>query len=113
MAETPRRCAPVLLTVVLAAAAVQAQPNPYRTVAGWAKMPEGRTWGATSAVDIDRDGTSIWVAERCGANTCLGSDLPVVLKFDATGRLAKSFGAGNFKALFEAIEREQELRGNL
>jgi 4-hydroxyphenylpyruvate dioxygenase len=26
---------------------------------------------------------------------------------------AKSFGAGNFKALFEAIEHEQELRGNL
>jgi 4-hydroxyphenylpyruvate dioxygenase len=26
---------------------------------------------------------------------------------------AKSFGKGNFKALFEAIEKEQELRGNL
>ncbi|MFD2872139.1 4-hydroxyphenylpyruvate dioxygenase [Mucilaginibacter ximonensis] len=26
---------------------------------------------------------------------------------------ARSFGAGNFKALFEAIEREQEIRGNL
>ncbi len=26
---------------------------------------------------------------------------------------AKSFGKGNFQALFEAIEREQELRGNL
>jgi 4-hydroxyphenylpyruvate dioxygenase len=26
---------------------------------------------------------------------------------------AKSFGAGNFKALFEALEREQDLRGNL
>lgn len=26
---------------------------------------------------------------------------------------AKSFGKGNFKALFESIEREQELRGNL
>lgn len=26
---------------------------------------------------------------------------------------AQSFGAGNFKALFEALEREQELRGNL
>lgn len=26
---------------------------------------------------------------------------------------AKSFGAGNFKALFESIEREQEKRGNL
>jgi 4-hydroxyphenylpyruvate dioxygenase len=26
---------------------------------------------------------------------------------------AKSFGKGNFKAWFEAIEREQEARGNL
>jgi 4-hydroxyphenylpyruvate dioxygenase len=26
---------------------------------------------------------------------------------------AKSFGKGNFKALFESIEREQENRGNL
>ena len=26
---------------------------------------------------------------------------------------ARSFGKGNFKALFEAIEREQELRGTL
>jgi 4-hydroxyphenylpyruvate dioxygenase len=26
---------------------------------------------------------------------------------------AQGFGAGNFKALFEAIEREQEKRGNL
>ena len=30
-------------------------PNPYRTVEGWAKLPEGRTWGSTSAVDIDTD----------------------------------------------------------
>jgi len=26
---------------------------------------------------------------------------------------AKSFGKGNFKALFEALEKEQEARGNL
>ena len=26
---------------------------------------------------------------------------------------ARSFGKGNFKALFESIEREQDLRGNL
>lgn len=26
---------------------------------------------------------------------------------------AQSFGAGNFKALFESLEREQEKRGNL
>lgn len=71
-------------------------PNPYRTVENWAKMPEGRTWGATSAVDIDPDGKSIWVGERCGANTCAGSNLPAVLKFDSSGKLVKSFGAGMF-----------------
>jgi sugar lactone lactonase YvrE len=71
-------------------------PNPYRTVENWAKLPEGRTWGATSAVEIDKDGKSIWVAERCGANNCSKSDLPVVLKFDASGMLVKSFGAGMF-----------------
>jgi sugar lactone lactonase YvrE len=73
-----------------------AQPNPYRTVEGWAKMPEGRTWGATSAVDVAPDGRSIWVAERCGANTCAGSALPAILLFDESGRLQRSFAAGVF-----------------
>lgn len=57
-------------------------------------MPDGRTWGATSAVDIDKDGRSIWVAERCGANSCLNSDLPAVLKFDPSGKLVASFAGG-------------------
>jgi sugar lactone lactonase YvrE len=69
-------------------------PNPYQTIEGWAKLPEGRTWGSTSAVEIDKDGTSIWVAERCGANSCLNSNLDPILKFDANGNLVKSFGAG-------------------
>jgi len=30
-------------------------PNPYQTVEGWAKLPEGRTWGSTSAVAIDKE----------------------------------------------------------
>ncbi len=68
--------------------------NPYRTVESYFKMPEGRKWGSTSAVEIDKDGRSVWVAERCGANTCTGSTLPSVLKFDASGRLVASFGAG-------------------
>jgi streptogramin lyase len=71
-------------------------PNPYQTIEGWAKMPEGRTWGATSAVEIAPDGKSVWVAERCGANSCAASDLAAVLKFDETGKLVKSFGAGMF-----------------
>ena len=83
-------------------------PNPYRAIYDWGKLPEGRTWGSTSGVDIDRDGTSVWVAERCGAFAppsqmkpgqpfaCDGSNLDPILKFDASGRLVKSFGAGMF-----------------
>ncbi len=92
-----------LAALAVGASAVQAQsgskpindpPNPYRTIEGWARMPEGRKWGSTSAVEVDRDGTSVWVAERCGANSCAGSTLDPVLEFDATGRLVKSFGSG-------------------
>jgi sugar lactone lactonase YvrE len=76
-------------------AAPNSQPNPYRTVENWAKLPEGRTWGSTSAVDLGPDG-SIWVAERCGANTCAGSNLSPILQFAPSGKLLKSFGAGLF-----------------
>ena len=40
------------------------KPNPYRTIENWAKLPEGRSWGSTSAVDIDRDGRSVWVDRK-------------------------------------------------
>ena len=76
-------------------------PNPFQTIEGFFKMPEGRTWGSTSAVDVSPDGKIIWVAERCGANTCWDatagamSPLNVMLKFDqASGKLLASFGAG-------------------
>ncbi len=69
-------------------------PNPYETIVGWAKFPEGRTWGATSAVEIDKDGVSIWVAERCQANLCTGSNLASIFKFDANGNMVKAFGEG-------------------
>ena len=51
----------------------------------------------------------MWVADRCGANpetppgasafqydSCAGSTLPPVLKFDSAGNVVKSFGAGIF-----------------
>jgi sugar lactone lactonase YvrE len=75
-------------------------PNPYTTIENHFKMPDGRTWGSTSAVEIDKDGRSIWVGERCGANSCLDrttgkmSNLPSILKFDASGKLVASFGQG-------------------
>jgi DNA-binding beta-propeller fold protein YncE len=69
-------------------------PNPYRSIENWAKMPPGRSWGSTAGVAIDRDGKSIWVAERCSANSCVSSNLDPILKFDAQGRMVKHFGAG-------------------
>lgn len=69
-------------------------PNPYQTVEGWAKLPQGRNWGATSAVYPAPDGKHIWVAERCGANLCVDSDDDPVLLFDESGKLVRSFGAG-------------------
>ncbi|MBV9742820.1 MAG: hypothetical protein JO099_03585 [Acidobacteriia bacterium] len=71
------------------------QPNPYRTVEGWFRLPEGRTMGSTSAVDVDPQG-NIWIAERCGANSCAGSPLAPVLEFDSSGKLLRSWGAAMF-----------------
>ncbi len=70
------------------------KPNPFRTIEGWGQLPQGRTWGSTSSVDIDRDGVSVWVGERCGANECRGSNLNPILKFDPDGNLVTAFGAG-------------------
>jgi streptogramin lyase len=70
-------------------------PNPYRTIADWATMPAGRTWGATGGVAIDSH-DNIWVAERCGANSCADSTLAPILEFDRSGKLLQSFGAGMF-----------------
>ena len=48
-------------------------PNPYETVRDWGTIPAGRVWGSVSALQADIDGTHIWVADRCGANSCAGS----------------------------------------
>jgi len=71
-------------------------PNPYHVVENWAKLPQGRVWGMAIGVDIDRDGTSVWVFDRCGAKTCEGSHIAPIQKFDATGRLVVSFGSDLF-----------------
>ncbi len=77
-----------------AMAPVNDPPNPYTTITGWAKLGAGRAWGSTSAVDVDKDGKHIWVAERCAVNSCATSTLPSIFKFDASGNLVKAFGEG-------------------
>ena len=71
------------------------QPNPYRTIDHWGKLPAGRNWGSTAGIDVDSH-DHVWVAERCGANSCAGSNLDPILEFDTDGNLLKSFGAGMF-----------------
>src|SRR5256885_2596943 len=105
MRRTGLLCLPLicLTALIVGRAQVTAQgntapvndlPNPYRTIEGWAQL--GRPWGATSAVDIAPNGRDVWVAERCGANSCASSPLDVVYKFDQNGKLVTSFGAGLF-----------------
>ncbi|MNE79117.1 4-hydroxyphenylpyruvate dioxygenase [compost metagenome] len=58
-------------------------------------------------VDADEDGYLLQIFTKPV------QDRPTLF-FEIIQRMgAKGFGAGNFKALFESIEREQELRGTL
>ncbi|MDP4199917.1 MAG: 4-hydroxyphenylpyruvate dioxygenase [Bacteroidota bacterium] len=58
-------------------------------------------------VDRDDDGYMLQIFTKPA------QDRPTVFFEIIQRRGARSFGKGNFKALFESIEREQELRGNL
>ena len=70
-------------------------PNPM-VIKGWGALPDGRVWGSTAGVDIGPDG-HVWAYDRCGTNTCVGSNLPPILKFDrSSGKLLTNFGAGMF-----------------
>jgi len=84
-----------LIGAAIFAGAISAQPNPYTTVTDFFKLPAGRTMGSSSAVEVDSKG-HIWIAERCGANTCAGSTVDPILEFDQSGKLLRSFGAGMF-----------------
>ena len=71
-----------------------AQEHPFKPNYGWGDLPDGREWGSTSAVYPGVDGT-IWVAERCGQNSCVGrEDVDPILNFSTDGELLSSFGAG-------------------
>jgi len=71
----------------------QTATNPYRPNYDWGDLPNGRSWGSVSAMYPAADG-NLWVAERCGQNTCVGSDLDPVLLLDPEGNVLRSFGSG-------------------
>jgi NHL repeat len=74
-----------------------AAPNPYRLDEGWAKLPEGRKFGAFFGLSVDRDGQSLWAFDRCASpDFCADSNLAPIFKFDRTGKTVANFGAGMF-----------------
>jgi sugar lactone lactonase YvrE len=72
-----------------------AAANPYVAETDFLKPPPGRTLGSSSGVAVDSRG-HVWVADRCGANSCAGSSLDPILEFDADGTFLRSFGKGLF-----------------
>lgn len=70
------------------------RPNPYTTERNFGTLPDGRSWGSVSAVDVDVDGLHIWAGDRCGSNSCVGSTVDPIVKLDPNGNVVASFGAG-------------------
>ena len=70
-------------------------PQPYRTTRDWGELPAGVKWAAVTAVEPAPDGT-IYVVHRCFANSCAGRSEAPILKYDARGKLLKSWGSGMF-----------------
>jgi streptogramin lyase len=93
-------CAALVLSHAVVSQDATAQdrvlPNPYRTIENHFQLPGGRVVGSTAGITVDRDGSTVWVFERCGGNNCIGSVAAPVLRFDASGKLVTSFGANMF-----------------
>jgi sugar lactone lactonase YvrE len=71
-------------------------PNPYQTFVQFGQLPEGRKWGASAGISVAPDG-NIWDAERCGTNSCVGSDVDPIIELDQkTGAMLRHFGKGLF-----------------
>jgi DNA-binding beta-propeller fold protein YncE len=77
---------------------VNSGANPYRVVRDWARI-EGRAWGGSNGVAIDRDGKTVWATDRCSPGTtpgCLDSEANPIHHFDESGKEIRSFGGGMF-----------------
>src|SRR2546425_1105730 len=77
---------------------VNSGANPYRVIRDWAHI-DGRAWGGSNGVAIDRDGKTVWATDRCSPGPipgCLGTNANPVHHFDESGKEIRSFGGGMF-----------------
>ena len=71
-------------------------PDPYQTFVEFGILPDGRHWGASAGIAVAPDGR-IWDVERCGTNSCVGSDVDPIVELDQqTGTVLRHFGKGLF-----------------
>jgi DNA-binding beta-propeller fold protein YncE len=74
--------------------------NPYRVIRDWAQLTvDGRPWGGSNGVAIDRDGKSVWATDRCSSGIapgCLGTKANPIHLFDESGKEIRRFGSGMF-----------------
>ena len=94
---TTRQGVVLLGAIAMAACLAMAQTpaEPYREVPNWAELPGGRLWGHVFGVGIDSRG-HIWVLDRCGGSSCVGSNAAPLHEYDASGKYLKSIGEGLF-----------------
>jgi len=67
---------------------INSGPNPYRVIRDWAHI-DGRRWGGSNGVAIDRDARTVWATDRCSPGTapgCLGTSANPVHHFDESGK---------------------------
>src|SRR4030095_16979011 len=77
---------------------VNSGANPYRVIRDWGKI-EGREWGGSNGVAIDKDGKTVWAVDRCSPGTtpgCANTNANPVHHFDESGKEIRSFGGGMF-----------------
>jgi DNA-binding beta-propeller fold protein YncE len=77
---------------------VNSGANPYTVIRDWGRI-EGRPWGGSNGVAIDKDGKTVWATDRCSPGTtpgCVGTNANPVHHFDESGKEVRSFGGGMF-----------------
>jgi streptogramin lyase len=81
---------------LLSAEPASGYPNPYRVVENALTLPTTRPLGWVFGIDVDRNGKDIWVFDTCAGDLqgCTTSTVDPIMRFDASGKLVKSFGGG-------------------
>ena len=84
------------LALIGSVSMASAQDIFYEEVSGWIQPPAFRPLGSVSSVYPDGE-DNLWVAERCGQNSCIGRDeLAPVHLYDSSGQWVRGFGEGMF-----------------